>query len=137
MTALSKNFPSGDLEQDWKEISMAAHKGDQFVIELLSYSGYNIGKGISILIHLINPESVIISGRGALAGKVWLAPIQQAINEHCIPRLAVNTTITVSTLSHQALLTGSAALVIENSVKETARIIHGLKSKSHIQGEIN
>ena len=121
LSGLGKQFPSGHFEQDWESIVSAALKGDQFVIELLSDTGYNIGKGVAILIHLVNPESVILSGRGTLAGKVWQAPIQQALNEHSIPRLAANTMVAVSTLGYQAELIGSAALVMEHQAQETER----------------
>ncbi len=114
---LGKDFPSNHFEQDTESVINAAVKGDQFAVELLSESGYNIGRGVAILIHLVNPEVVILSGRGALAGKVWQAPIQQALNEHCIPRLAANTSVEVSTLGYDAELIGSAALVMDNRVK--------------------
>ena len=102
-----------DLEKDAETIIYSAGKGDRFAIELLSEAGYNIGRGIAILIHLLNPGIVVLSGRGALAGKIWQAPIQQALNEHCIPRLAINTEICISTLGYEAELIGSAALVME------------------------
>lgn len=102
-----------DLEKDAETIIFSAGRGDRFAIELLSEAGYNIGRGIAILIHLLNPGIVVLSGRGALAGKIWQAPIQQALNEHCIPRLAVNTEIAISTLGYEAELIGSAALVME------------------------
>ncbi len=102
-----------DLEKDAEAIIRSAGGGDRFAIELLSEAGYNIGRGIAILIHLLNPGIVVLSGRGALAGKIWQAPIQQALNEHCIPRLAVNTEISISTLGYEAELIGSAALVME------------------------
>ncbi len=123
ISSLGKSFPSGHAEQDWESIVQAAQKGDRFVIEILSDTGYDIGKAVAILIHLMNPEVVILSGRGTLAGKLWLAPIQQALNEHSIPRLAVNTTMAVSTLGYQAELIGSAALVMENRVREQAKVI--------------
>lgn len=123
LSALGKHFPTGHYEQDWEAIVKAAVKGDQYVVELLSDTGYNIGKGVAILIHLVNPESVILSGRGTLAGNVWQAPIQQALNEHCIPRLAVNTTVAMSTLGYQAELIGSAALVMERQVNEAAKAL--------------
>lgn len=97
----------------------AAEEGDQFAIELLSDAGYNIGRGVAILIHLLNPEVVILSGRGSLAGRLWYAPIQQAINENCIPRLAANTSVEISTLGYKAELIGAAALVMENFEKQT------------------
>ena len=123
LSSLGKNFPTGHSEQDWEAIVHAAVNGDKFVVELLSEAGYKIGKGVAILIHLVNPESVILSGRGTLAGKVWQAPIQQALNEHCIPRLAANTTVAISTLGYQAELIGSAALVMEHQVKEPAKTL--------------
>lgn len=102
-----------DLEKDAEAVIESARKGDRFAIELLSEAGYNIGRGIAILIHLLNPRIVVLSGRGALAGKIWEAPIQQALNEHCIPRLAANTEISISTLGYEAELIGSGALVME------------------------
>jgi len=104
-------------EQAFQEIIRAASKGDKFAVEILSQSGYNIGRGVAILIHLLNPELVILSGRGSSAGKIWQAPIQQALNEHCIPRLASNTEIEISSLGYQAEVTGAAALVMENFEK--------------------
>ncbi|MEO6837515.1 MAG: ROK family protein [Ginsengibacter sp.] len=92
----------------------AASKGDTFAIELFSEAGYNLGLGIAILITLLNPELIILSGRGAAAGKLWLAPIQQAINEHCIPKIAEDTLIRISTLAQRTDLIGAAALVMEN-----------------------
>lgn len=135
-SALSKKIPTGNFEQDYETINMAALKGDQFAIELLSEVGYNIGRGVAILIHLINPESVILSGRGALAGKVLQAPIQQALNKDCIPRLAANTVVEVSTLGYEAELIGSAALVMENRVKENTRISEKIKKSSKISSPL-
>jgi predicted NBD/HSP70 family sugar kinase len=109
-----KNLSLQHVEETAKSLMDAAIKGDQFTIELISEAGYNIGRGVAILIHLLNPELIVLSGRGSLAGKVWLAPIQQAINEHCIPKIAENTEIKVSTLGHEAELIGAAALVMEN-----------------------
>lgn len=103
-----------DLEEETTAIIQAAANGDQFAVELISEAGYNIGRGVAILIHLLNPELIILSGRGSLAGKLWQAPIQQALNEHCIPRLAGNTGIEISALGNEAELLGGAALVMEN-----------------------
>ena len=112
-----KSLSDEHFEEAIETIIAAALEGDQFAVELFSQAGYNIGKGVAILIHLLNPEIIILSGRGSLAGKIWNAPIQQAINEHCIPRLHHNTTIEVSTIGYDAELIGGAALVMENCDK--------------------
>ena len=91
----------------------AAVAGDKFAVELLSEAAYNIGRGVAILIHILNPELIVLSGRGSVAGKIWKTPIQQAINEHCIPRISENT-IEISPLGYEAEFIGAAALVMEN-----------------------
>ncbi|MET0300370.1 MAG: ROK family transcriptional regulator [Flavitalea sp.] len=96
-------------------------RGDKFAIELLSEAAYKIGQGVAILIHLLNPEVIIISGRGSLVGKILQAPIQQALNEHCIPRLYANTIMRVSNLGMNAQLLGGAALVIEYLTTEETK----------------
>ncbi len=119
------NSANENLEQSSTAIIDAAIKGDRLAVELLSEAGYHIGRGVAILIHLMNPETIILSGRGAVAGRVWQAPIQQALNEHCIPRLAANTSIRISDLGYEAGLIGAAALVMENHariVKEPASV---------------
>jgi hypothetical protein len=49
-----------------------------------------------------------------VGGKIWLAPIQQAINEHCIPKIAENTHLEISSLGFHAELIGAAALVMDH-----------------------
>lgn len=95
-------------------IMVAANKGDQYAIELLSDMGYKIGKAIAILIHIVNPEMVVLSGRGSVVGKLLLAPIQQALNKYCIPRLSEHTELKVSTIGNRAELIGAASLVMES-----------------------
>lgn len=109
-----KNLDIENIEETAEAIMDAADKGDKFAVELFSEAGYNIGRGVAILIHLLNPELIVLSGRGAAVGKLWLAPIQQAINEHCIPKIAENTEIKISSLGVKAELIGAAALVMEN-----------------------
>ncbi len=109
-------------EQMSEAIMVAANKGDQYAIELLSDMGHKLGKAIAILIHIVNPELIVLSGRGADAGKILLAPIQQALNKYCIPRLSEFTGVKVSMLGRKAELTGAAALVMENLASpETVR----------------
>ena len=110
-----ENYPSKELGD---AIMEAAGNGDQFAIELLSDAGYKIGKAIAILIHIMNPKTVVLSGRGARSGKILLAPIQQALHKYCIPRLAESTELLISELGFDAELIGAAVLMMENFDKE-------------------
>jgi glucokinase-like ROK family protein len=102
----------------------AACKGDQFAIDLLSEAAYKIGKALAILIHIMNPQSIVLSGRGARAGKILLAPIQQAVHKYCIPRIAESTQLLISNLGFDAELIGAAVLMMENFDKEVKVLVN-------------
>lgn len=112
-------FWEADLEEGFEAIVEATKKGDKFCIGLISEAGYNIGRGAAILIHILNPELIILSGRGSLLGRILDIPVHQALNEHCIPRLGAYTKTQVSALGYEAELIGAAALVMENFEKGT------------------
>ncbi|WP_183562621.1 ROK family protein [Mucilaginibacter sp. SP1R1] len=107
----------------------AANNGDQFAIELLSDAGYKIGKALAILIHIMNPGTIVLSGRGAKVAKILMAPMQQALHKYCIPRLAAGTELLVSELGFDAELIGAAVLVMENFDKTVkAKVSKAAKS---------
>ena len=119
-TSMLKNLRLDDPETACDAIMDAVREGDQFAVELLSEIGYHIGRGLAILIHLLNPAIIVLSGRGAAAGNMWKAPIQQAMNEHCIPRLAEDTRIEISSLWKEAEILGAASLAMEHFHKVAA-----------------
>lgn len=90
-------------------IIRAANKGDQYSIQLLSNIGTNLGKGISILIQLFNPELVILSGKIAAARQYITLPMQQAINTYCMTQIREKTQIISSELGDHSRLLGYAA----------------------------
>ena len=113
-SALSLDSFNGDPRERFENLVEAVNKGDNLIIELFSEMGYNLGRGIAILIHILNPGKIILSGLGAVIKKIWLPVINSALNEHCIPHLAEQTEIEVSAIDARAELIGSAILVLEN-----------------------
>lgn len=93
----------------------AASNHDPLAVSILSDAAFLIGKGLATLIHIMNPECIILSGRGAVAGKILLPPIQQAVNEFCIPRIANQTSIVISAIAGEGQLMAAASLVIEHN----------------------
>lgn len=121
-TRLPAKLPE-DKTRAVKLIFEALEEGDHFSIELMKQIGLNLGRGLSILIHLFNPGLIVLSGFGSAPGRFLWASVQQAINEGSIAKLAEDTEIKISELGESAELIGSAALVIER--------IEELKEKRH------
>lgn len=103
---------SRNIEQVFLE---AAKEHDPLAVSILSEAAFMIGKGLATLIHIMNPECIVLSGRAAVAGKVLLPPIMQALNEFCIPRIANQTSILQSELAENAELLAAASLVMEHA----------------------
>lgn len=111
-TRLPARLPE-DKTEAVKVIFDALEEGDNFSIKLLKHIGQNLGRGLSILIHLFNPGLIVLSGFGSAPGRYLSAAVQQAINEGSISKLAEDTQIKISDLGSSAELIGAAALVIE------------------------
>lgn len=96
------------------QLMEAAISGDQLAIEAVNKIGYMLGKGIATLMHIINPEKIIISGRGAKVGHILTPQIQSAVLEFSIHRLSEDTSIEISQLKNPQLL-GSACIAVEHA----------------------
>ncbi|HET8854391.1 MAG TPA: ROK family transcriptional regulator [Salinimicrobium sp.] len=99
---------------DPKSVIRAANNGDQFAINILSEIGINLGKGIAVLIQLLNPELVIIEGKFTEGRQFITTPIQQSVNTYCMAQLREKTEISLSTLGEDSVLLGSVAAVMGN-----------------------
>ena len=61
--ALEKGIEPSYIKADKisaKTVAIAADNGDETAIEVYKYCGYKLGKGLSILIDLLNPERIVI-----------------------------------------------------------------------------
>ncbi|MDF1548651.1 MAG: ROK family transcriptional regulator [Bacteroidales bacterium] len=111
---LAKLIASQEKELVPKSIIEAANHGDQFAISIISQVGLELGKGIAILIQLLNPELIILGGRVAEANQYLLTPIQQSLNHYCMPRLRDQAELVISELGPNANILGAVATAIEN-----------------------
>ena len=93
-------------------ILQAAQQGDQFAISLLSTIGEHLGRGIAVLIHLFNPELIIIGGELTKAENYLIDPIQQNLNKYTISKIRRDAQIITSSLGNNAGLLGTVALVM-------------------------
>lgn len=96
-----------------EDVYEAYQNGDQLTVKAIMKIAYMLGKGIATLIHILNPEKVIVSGRGARFGDSLLPPIQSSIQEFCIPRLAKQVKIQISNIKDVQLL-GSACIAVSH-----------------------
>ena len=91
----------------------AALSGDQRAITILSEAGLDLGRGISMLIQLLNPELIIIGGSVAEANQYLITPIQQALNIYSMAKSREKTKLSLYQLGEDVGLLGGVAVVNE------------------------
>lgn len=102
-----------DIENiDIQTIIETANQGDQFATSILSDIGYNLGRGISYLLHIFNPEKIIIGGIVSLAGKYILDPVNYSLNKYSMAQIRNKTEVQVSKLGRKAVILGAYAVFI-------------------------
>ncbi|GAB3314143.1 ROK family transcriptional regulator [Larkinella ripae] len=103
-----ENFENIDVEM----VIDKAKAGDELAIDLLNEVGSELGKGLSIAVHLFNPELIIVNGVVAKAERLITRPIEQAIDKYCLADFRNKLVITVSRLGEMAKLCGTQAYVV-------------------------
>jgi predicted NBD/HSP70 family sugar kinase len=114
----SKLAVLGDAEVNIESVVNAANEGDGFAIDLLHQIGIQLGRGLSIAVHLFNPEILIVDGILAKAGRFFINPIEQAINKYCLADFKNDLSIEVSELGDRSKLLGTLSFVVERILEE-------------------
>lgn len=112
-TSLVSDLVKNDLSHiDAKVVGLAAARGDQLAIDTIAYAGRIIGLGIVSILHLFNPEVIVVGGGVSKTGDLLFAPMRKAAHEHVMDdAYTENLRIVPSALGDDVALVGAAALV--------------------------
>jgi predicted NBD/HSP70 family sugar kinase len=79
-------------------------------IELIAGIGDKIGRGISVIINIFNPELVILGGTLAETGEYIRLPIRSALNKYSLSLVNNDTHLLMSKLHEQAGVIGGCLI---------------------------
>lgn len=99
-----------------QDLIWAVKKGDAYAISVVNNAANELGKGLAVVIHLLNPDTIIIDGILSKIGNLITSAIQQAINKYCITDFKENLDIVVSPLGDLAKVYGTSAYVFDKMV---------------------
>ncbi len=118
ISSLINNFKDRPEKVTPEDVINAARQGDDFCISILNEIGKAMGKGLSYIIQLLNPEIIVLSGPLSRAKQYVLSPIQQSLNRLCLEKISENTAIIVSELGDQSALLGTSEMVFQKIFTE-------------------
>lgn len=92
------------------DIIQATKNEDVLSIELIAEIGEKIGRGISVIINIFNPELVILGGTLAETGDYIRLPIRSALNKYSLSLVNNDTQLVMSKLHEKAGVTGGCLI---------------------------
>jgi glucokinase-like ROK family protein len=134
ISSLLNQFKNRPDEITPEDVIAAARGGDEFSISILNEVGIAMGKGLSYIIQLLNPEVIVLSGPISKARQYVLSPVQQSLNRLCLEKISRHTRITISDFGDQSALLGTSEMVFQkvfaefNFTMETSDNFHQIKS---------
>ncbi|MDP4129339.1 MAG: ROK family transcriptional regulator [Bacteroidota bacterium] len=94
-----------------EDILEAVRFGDNLAIEGVAEIAYNLGKGLAVIINLLNPELIVLGGMLSGFGELLLLPVKTSIMQHSLSLVNSDTRVTLSTVNQKAALPGCCLLV--------------------------
>lgn len=95
-----------------KIVGQAAAEGDPLALELIRRAGFMVGLAVASLLHVFNPQIVVIGGGVSNAGELLFAPLREAVTEYVLdPAYCEDVPIVQAALGDNVALIGAAALV--------------------------
>ncbi len=94
-------------------VAISAERGDEAALEAFKAWSKHLGLGIASLIHVFNPEMVVLGGGVSNSGTLFIDDVRRAVTEHGIPALILGIPIVLSELNGYSGVIGAAALAWE------------------------
>lgn len=101
-------------------IAEAARQGDAAAVRIIKETAFFLGVGVTNVLHLYNPEIVVIGGGVSKMGDMIFEPLIEVVRERAMHAFWENVPIVQTELGGDIGLYGSIALVLQNY--EEARI---------------
>jgi glucokinase len=109
-----------DLDElDARAIGIAALDGDALAVETIRYCGYIVGLGIVTLLHLFNPEVIVIGGGVSQVGEMLFTEIRATYEKHALAKAYwEDLKLAPAALGGDVSIIGAGALVITQGGQE-------------------
>lgn len=109
---LSQNGQSASFKLTGESVFELAKAGNQIYIDVLKETGDCIGVGLTNLIHMINPEKIILGGGVMNSASFILPAIHERIKCCALTQDAKETKVAVSKLGSDATILGAVSLLL-------------------------
>ena len=111
---------TGEADMNGRIVFSRAADGDQAMLAVLSAWIDDIAAGISGLVHIFNPQMVLIGGGVSAQEALLIAPLRERVLRSVMPRFAECLQLEAATLGNDAGMIGAARFYLDCASQENA-----------------
>ena len=104
---------TGEADMNGRIVFSRAADGDQAMLAVLSAWIDDIAAGISGLVHIFNPQMVLIGGGVSAQEALLIAPLRERVLRSVMPRFAEGLRLEAATLGNDAGMIGAARFYLD------------------------
>lgn len=97
-----------------KDVLDAARQGDEVAKRIVNRAAYYLGRTMSLMAVVLNPQRFIIGGGVSKAGDILFEPIRETFAQYTTANIQEGVDIVPATLGNNAGVVGAAGLFIRN-----------------------
>lgn len=97
-------------------LQMAFHLGDPYLVELVNTAARTLGRALTIVVHLLNPKQIILTGSMVQLGEPFIREVRRTIHEFAFPYLTSEIDILANEHDDHLILLGACALLLETEL---------------------
>ncbi|MEY7971514.1 ROK family protein [Saccharomonospora xinjiangensis] len=108
------------------DVTAAASAGDHHAVQLMVSAGRRIGAMLATMVNFYNPSTILLGGKIAGAGDLFLATIRETIYRRSLPLSTRELRIEKARLGEEGGLVGAAYMVLDElfSVRHFGKWLH-------------
>ena len=104
---------TGEEEMNGRIIFSRAAQGDETMLAVLSAWLDDVAAGISGLVHIFNPQIVLIGGGVSAQEELLIRPLRERVLSQCMPRFSEHLQLEAATLGNDAGMIGAAKFYMD------------------------
>ncbi|MCI0393381.1 MAG: ROK family protein [Chloroflexi bacterium] len=103
-------------EMKWEAIVKAVQAGDEALQAMVVQAGRCLGLGLAALVGSFNVHHLVVAGRVAQFGDLYLAAARSELERRVLPSLAAGTRLSYATADDDLVILGSSAMVLQGEL---------------------
>lgn len=106
----------GDGVVSAESIQKAFEAGDSDIIALVDKAATYLGRALVIVINLLNPNYVVLTGGLLAFGDRFIDVVRTTVHDHTLPYITSRTQIVAESLDDKSIMYGAGAFLLEREL---------------------